>query len=173
MAATKTDELPEILTLLYIDEEHLVCIQYAHLEQYFAKPGRITSHASSKPPPKGKPNVYVGIASHTPTNPALLSLNITPYIWLYLTFKHIRFHFFTENDDQGLGLADLASQVFFKHESSWRKYVLESGNVEEVRICWRERSLDVVLKRGSDGLSSGTVISRIVRQLLRSRVHWD
>jgi hypothetical protein len=28
--------------------------------------------------------------------------------------------------------------------------VLESGNVEEVRIWWRERSLDVVLKSASD-----------------------
>ncbi|KAH6468642.1 hypothetical protein HBI57_006400 [Parastagonospora nodorum] len=125
-------DLPaDIRALLYIDEEHLICIQYTHLEQE-------------------KPNVYVDIASHTPTKPALLSLNITPYIWLYLTFKHIRFHFFTENDHQGLGLADLASQVFSKHASSWRKHVLESGNVEEVRIWWRARSLDVVLKRGSD-----------------------
>ncbi|KAH4940786.1 hypothetical protein HBH74_069780 [Parastagonospora nodorum] len=144
-------DLPaDIRALLYIDEEHLICIQYTHLEQYFAKPGRIMSHTSSKPPPREKPNVYVDIASHTPAKPALLSLNITPYIWLYLTFKHIRFHFFTENDHQGLGLADLASQVFSKHASSWRKHVLESGNVEEVRIWWRERSLDVVLKRGSD-----------------------
>jgi len=140
---------PDIRALLYIDEEHLVCIQYAHLEQYFARPGRISSRASNKPLPREKLDVYVDITSHTPAKPALPSLNITPYIWLYLTFKHTRFNFLTENDHQGLGLADLASKVFSRHARSWRKYVLESGNVEEVRIWWKEQSLDIVLKRGS------------------------
>jgi hypothetical protein len=129
-------------------DEDLMCIQYAQLEQYFMTPNRIFARANDTPPPKDKPSVFIEIESHTPVRPARSSVNILPYIWLYLTFKHIRFHFLTENDHQGQGLTDLASQVH-RHADDWRKLILESGNVEEVRVWWKEKCVDIALKRDS------------------------
>jgi hypothetical protein len=99
--------------------------------------------------PKARPNIYIDITSHTPLKPPLPSVNILPYIYLYLTYKHIRFHFLTTNGNHGLGLTELASNIVYRQEHNWRKHVLESGNVKEVRVWWREKCIDIMLKVGS------------------------
>lgn len=135
--------------LLYMDKGS-ICIQYAHLVEHFATKMHNKDHTSDQIPPKDRPNINIDIANHTPLKPSLPSIDVLPYIYLYLTYKHVRFHFLTENDDQGLGLTDIAANIIYKQEHNWRKNVLESGNVKEVRVWWRDRCIDIVLRAGSE-----------------------
>jgi hypothetical protein len=96
-----------------------------------------------------KPNIYIDISSHTPSRPARESLSILPYIQLYITMRHLRFHFLTPNNVQGKALTDIATTVLYRHANAWRTKVLESGNVKEVKIWWKEKCMDIVLWPGS------------------------
>ena len=144
-----------------------MCIQYTDLEQYFATPtdpNPPTSSAETQQIPlatqaavpgvqlstKRKPSLFIDITAQTPAKPPLPSINILPYIRLYLTVRNVRFHFMTPNDAQGHGLTDLASEVIYKYAQAWRDHVLNSGFVKEVRIWWREKCLDIMLKPDSD-----------------------
>lgn len=145
MALTQT---PDLCSLLYMSKGS-VCIYYTHLEEYFATKRHDIAPKNDWIPPEDRPNIHIDISSHTPLKPSLPSINILPYIYLYLTYKYIRFHLLTSNDNQGLGLTDLAGNVVYIHESNWRKSVLENENVQEVRVWWRERCIDIVLEAGS------------------------
>jgi hypothetical protein len=59
--------------------------------------------------------------------------------------RHLRFHLLTPNNVQGKALTDIATTVLYRHAQSWREMVLESGNVKEVRIWWKEKCMDIVL----------------------------
>jgi hypothetical protein len=135
--------------LLY-NSRGLVCLQYAHLEEYFTANGHEVNLENNTVPPGDRPNIYIDINSHTSLRPASRSVNIIPYIYLYLTYRHIRFHFLTSNDNIGLALTDIAGNVVYRQEHNWRKHVLASGKVKEVRAWWIARSIDIVLKAGSD-----------------------
>jgi hypothetical protein len=135
-------------SLLYINQGS-VRLQYAHLEEYFAARGHNIILKNDTVPPKDRPNILIDITSHTPLRSTLPSVNILPYIYLYLTYKRIRFHFLTSNDNMGLLLTDIAGNVIYRHEHHWRRHILESGHVKEVRVWWGARCIDIVLKAGS------------------------
>jgi hypothetical protein len=151
----------DLRALLYMKDQY-ICLQYRDLEQYYVKSTQpinftdnikaqekrvttCTSAPASTPCSHGKLNFLIDISSHTPARPALPSLSILPYIRLYLTMQHVRFHFLTPNNTQGEGLTEIASIIVHGHSNSWRKMVLESGNVKEVRIWWKDKCVDIVV----------------------------
>jgi hypothetical protein len=59
--------------------------------------------------------------------------------------RHLRFHFLTPNSVQGIALTDAATTVLYRHAKAWQEMVLESGNVKEVRIWWKDKCIDIEL----------------------------
>ncbi|KAH7082804.1 hypothetical protein BKA63DRAFT_561007 [Paraphoma chrysanthemicola] len=153
-------ELPEELQkLLYMDGEY-ICIQYRDLLRYHTRllntidlTGTTSTPCTrrlARPSSTDKPTIHIDITSHTPEKPTLPSLNILPYIYVYLTYRHVRFAFLSSNDTQGAGLTGIACNVVYKHADSWRRHVVESDDVVEVQIWWKETCMDIVLRPGSE-----------------------
>jgi hypothetical protein len=152
---------PDLRVSLYMKDQY-ICLLYGDLEQYYMKPTQpinltdslkpqncpltsITPVPASTFDPQDRPNFLIDISSHTPARPGLPSLSILPYIRLYFTMRHVRFHFLTFNDAQGKALTEIASTVLHRYSSAWRKMVLETGNVKDVRIWWKEKCIDIVV----------------------------
>lgn len=150
--------LSDFYDLLYTDGKRIY-IDYAVVEDYYLthscdadpdnvepNPYQATTHISSK----DKKNVIVDLKAYIPVKPALPSLDILPYLFIYFTFPHIRFQFLTANNEHGAALADFASSTIYKQKKAWRTHLLDSGNVEEVRLWWNNRTVDIVLRAGNE-----------------------
>jgi hypothetical protein len=96
-----------------------------------------------------KPSVIIDANSRTASKSHLESPNILPYIAIFLAHPHVRFLFRTPNSSHGPLLSTFANDIVFRNHECWKKWILDTSCVREVRVWWCENSVDIVLKSQS------------------------
>jgi hypothetical protein len=141
----------------------LICVHYSDLEQYSATfpPTRCFTNkltpisiqhqdSAHNPLPeldKTSPSISPRtIPANQPSHPSTFSLT---YAFISL-FGTCAFNFMTPSDNQSHKIRYLASNFVYQCANAWRKIIMDSENVKEVRIWCRENCLDIVLKLESE-----------------------
>jgi hypothetical protein len=96
------------------------------------------------------PIIVIDMTSYTPTRPPHTSINILPYVILALSFPYIRFDFQTQHLGQHGLLCSFARNVLFRNSSKWESLVLNSIYVSEIRIHWKQKGVEIIMRPDSE-----------------------
>jgi hypothetical protein len=137
-------------------QRNYIYLFYADIEAYCETHPYIVEVAAAEEPKTPRLTVVkartivIDMTSYTPAKPPNKSLNILPYVILALTFPYIRFNFKTEHNGQHALLCSFARDIVFRNVSSWKRLVLDSRYVKEIRIHWKEKCVEIVVKPDSE-----------------------